>query len=122
VLHEIEAITSSFLLIYGGRLLASGTAREIETILADTPQEVCLTGRDVAKLIHRLADVPWVDSLSLTSDRTELRVALRDPAAMYDRLASWINEDGLRIERFHSAEGNLTALFESLLRRHRGES
>ncbi len=122
VLHEIEAITSSFLLIFGGRLLASGTALEIESILADTPQEVTITGRDVAKLIHRLADVSWVNSLSLTSDRTELRVALRDPAAMYDRLANWINEDGLHVERFQSAEGNLTALFQSLLRRHRGES
>ncbi len=122
VLHEIEAITSSFLLIYGGRLLASGTALEIESILADTPQEVCLTGKDVARLIHRLADVPWVDSLSLTSDRTELRIALRDPAALYAQLAAWISDDGLHIERFHSAEGNLTALFESLLRHHRGES
>jgi ABC-2 type transport system ATP-binding protein len=122
VLHEIEAITSSFLLIYGGRLLASGTAHEIESILADTPQEVVLVGPDVARLIHRLADVPWVDSLSLTSDRTELRVALRDPAAMYERLATWIHEDGLHIEKFQTAEGNLTALFESLLRHHRGES
>lgn len=122
VLHEIEAITSSFLLIYGGRLLAWGTAREIENILADTPQEVQLVGRDVVKLVHQLADVPWVDSLSLTEDRTKLNVALRDPAAMYERLANWITQDGLHIEQFQSAEGNLTALFESLLRRHRGET
>jgi ABC-2 type transport system ATP-binding protein len=122
VLHEIEAITSSFLLIFGGRLLASGTAAEIEGILADTPQEVSLVGPDVARLIHRLAEVPWVDSLSLTADRTELTVALRDPAAMYDRLATWIDQDRLQIERFETAAGNLTALFESLLRRHRGES
>lgn len=122
VLHEIEAITSSFLLIHGGRLLASGTASEIESILADTPQEVSLIGADAAKLIHRLAEEPWVDSLQLLDERTQLRVALRDPTKLFDRLATWIDEDGLRIEKFQTADGNLTALFESLLRHHRGES
>ena len=121
VLHEIEAITSSFLLIYGGRLMASGTADEIESILADAPQEVVLHGKDVARLIHRLADVPWVHSLSLGSDRTELRVALKDPAAMYQEIATWISEDNIQVDRFQSAEGNLTAIFDSLLRHHRGE-
>ncbi len=64
VLHEIEAITSSFLLIHGGRLLASGTAAEIESILADTPQEVTLLGKDVGRLVQRLADVSWVDAMA----------------------------------------------------------
>ncbi len=122
VLHEIEAITSSFLLIYGGRLLASGTASEIENILADTPQEVALIGTDAAKLIHRLAEQPWVESLQLQENRTQLRVALRDPAKLFEQLAAWIDEDGLDIDRFQTTDGNLTALFESLLRHHRGES
>ena len=122
VLHEIEAITTSFLLIFGGRLLASGKANEIEQILADTPQEVSLFGADAPALIHRLADQPWVQSLQLLDDRQELRVALRDPVALYSNLATWINEDSLKIDRFQTADGNLTAVFESLLRHHRGET
>ena len=122
VLHEIEAITSSFLLIHGGRLLASGTAEEIERILVDTPQEVALIGPDAAKLIPRLAEQPWVASLQLLDERTQLRVAVRDPSLLFQSLASWVTEDNLHIERFQTAEGNLTALFESLLRHHRGES
>ena len=122
VLHEIEAITSSFLLIYGGRLLASGTPSEIERIIADTPQEVSLIGEDAAKLIHRLADEPWVDSVQLVNDRTELRIGLRDPSKLYNSLAGWIADDGLKIERFQTADGDLTTAFESLLRFHRGEA
>ncbi|NND99713.1 MAG: ABC transporter ATP-binding protein, partial [Pirellulaceae bacterium] len=90
-------------------------------ILADTPQEVALVGPDVDRLIHRLADVPWVKSLQLTEERTKLKVALRDPAKMYDQLATWISQDSLRIHEFQTADGDLTALFESLLRHHRGE-
>lgn len=122
VLHEIEAITSSFLLIYGGRLLASGTPSEIEQIIADTPQEVSLIGADAAKLIHRLADQSWVDSIQLLNERTELRVGLRDPSKLYASLGRWIADDGLSIERFETADGDLTTAFESLLRFHRGEA
>ena len=122
VLHEIEAITSSFLLIHGGRLLASGTAAEIESILADTPQEVTLLGKDVGRLVQRLANVSWVDAMVLTGDRRELRLALRDPTKLYERLAAWIDEDQLQIDQLQAANGELTSLFESLLRHHRGEA
>ncbi len=122
VLQEIEAVTSSFLLIHGGRLLASGTAEEIESILADTPQRITIVGPDVAQLVHRLADVPWVIALSLDAARTELKVSLRDPAEFYRCIAGWIAEHGLKIDRLKASDGNLEALFESLLRHHRGES
>ena len=121
VLHEIEEITSSFLLIHGGRLLAAGTAKEVEQIIADTPQEVVLFGPDVPKLIPHLADQGWVDSIQLLSERTELRIGLRDPANLYRSLATWISGDRLKVDRFQTADSNLTAVFESLLRHHRGE-
>lgn len=122
VLQEIEAVTSSFLLIFGGRLLASGTADEIESILSDTPQEVRVIGRDAPQLIHHLVDMPWVNSLQLTHQRSELRIALRDPSQFYEHIADWIAADGLQIDQLQTADGNLAALFASLLKHHRGES
>ncbi len=122
VLHEIEAITSSFLLIYGGRLLASGEASEIEQLLADSPQDIEIVGIDAAKLIHRLAEEPWVDGLQLLDGQTRLRIAVRDPKQLYAKLATWIQADDLRIDRLQSAHGNLSAIFESLLHHHRGLS
>ncbi|TWT50451.1 putative ABC transporter ATP-binding protein YxlF [Rubripirellula amarantea] len=122
VLQEIESVTSSFLLIHGGRLLASGTADEIESLLAETPQEICLVGNDVAKLIHRFADVDWVDAMDWNQTKDELRVSLREPMEFYDRIATWIRDDRLTISQLRTPNGNLEAVFESLLRRHRGEA
>jgi ABC-2 type transport system ATP-binding protein len=122
VLQEIESITSSFLLIFGGRLLASGSTQDIESMLVDTPQEIRIIGPDAARLIHRLADVDWVESLQLTQGRTELKVSLRDPGQLYSQIAPWIAADGLQIHRVAAADGNLTAIFESLLNHHRGET
>ncbi|MBB3208494.1 ABC-2 type transport system ATP-binding protein [Rhodopirellula rubra] len=122
VLQEIESVTASFLLLHGGRILASGTAQEIESILTDTPQEVFIKGRDAAKLIHRLADVDWVDALQLNHGKNELRVSLREPAEFYGRIASWIRDDNLAIDQLQTPDGNIEAVFESILRRHRGET
>ena len=122
VLHEIEAITSSFLLIHGGRLLASGTATEIEGLLADTPQEVTLYGADVAKLVPHLAEVDWIESVSLEHHGDQLRLALCDPTKLYQYLSSWVHNEQLQIDRMHAEAGELTALFESLLQHHRGEA
>jgi ABC-2 type transport system ATP-binding protein len=121
VLQEIEMVTTSFLLIFGGRLLATGTPAEIESILADTPQEVQILGPDAVRLIARLAAAPWVESMSIGKQRSELRVSVREPFQLYQHMASWIAADQLHIERVGAADGNLTALFEALLRRHRGE-
>lgn len=122
VLQEIETITSSFLLIFGGRLLASGAAEDIESMLLATPQEIRIVGPDAAKLIYRLAEVEWVESLQLAHAPVELRVSLRDPSQFYARIAGWIVEDGLRIHGIASTAGNLTTIFESLLKHHRGET
>ncbi|MEO1527703.1 MAG: ABC transporter ATP-binding protein [Planctomycetota bacterium] len=122
VLHEIEAITSSFMLIHGGRLLASGTAAEIDMILADTPREVTLHGEDVTRLASRLIGLDWVDSISLNKQGNQLTLALLDPQELYRQLAGWIASDGLRIDRLQAETGELTAVLDSLLQHHRGEA
>ena len=58
----------------------------------------------------------------LMSDRSELRLALRDPSKLYEHLAGWIDHDRLQIDQLQTANGELTSLFESLLRHHRGEA
>lgn len=120
VLPEVEAVTDAFLLIYGGRLLASGTADELRELVAELPQQVTLYGRDVDRLAGRLADQPWVDSVRLSPDRLTLRIEARRATELYRYVTHWIGSDGLHVERMTGAEGELSALFSVLTRRHRG--
>ena len=81
-----------------------------------------IVGRDVSKLVRRLADVPWAEEFQLSAGRTELILSLNHPVELYQALPKWISEDGLSIERLSASDGDLEALFESLLRHHRGET
>lgn len=124
VLHEIEALTDSFLLICGGRLLASGTATEVNELLFDTPSELEID----CSQPHRLAGLLMHEDLanSIVRERRphgEDRLLIKTLRAgtLCSRLPSLIAENGLIIDRMKSTDDSLQSLFNSLLKIHRGE-
>ena len=121
ILHEVESITKSFLLICGGRLLASGSATDVHEILTDVPNDIqirCERGRELAALI---AGVEGVASLKLEDDDRLLTVSTHNPRLVYEQLPAWISERDLKINELQSADESLQSLFNSLMRIHRGE-
>lgn len=122
ILHEVEAITQSFLLICGGRLLASGSAEEVHALLADVPNEIRIRCNDAAKLAQRLMATGAVESVRLTDGGQGLVLATASPAIIYNRLPEWIADADVRIDELRSTDDSLQALFDSLLRIHRGRS
>lgn len=119
LLYEVESITDSFLLISGGRLLASGTASEVHALLVDVPNEITIRTSDPRRLASLLLEHEITDSLRI--DQNQLIVSTRHPLKLYDQLPSWLAEKGISVEEMHSADESLQALFNSLLKIHRGE-
>jgi ABC-2 type transport system ATP-binding protein len=123
VLHEIEALTNSFLLISGGRLLASGTADEVHQLLYDVPMELqvrCNRGRVLAAraLSSELADAVRVEG---SGDSWTVSLSTRRPAELSQGLVRWVAEDHLLVSEIRTADDSLQSLFNSLMRKHRGE-
>lgn len=119
VLHEIESITQSFLLICGGRLLASGTAEDVHAMMVGLPNEVALKCNDPHALASLMLREQAVDSVRI-ADGT-VTVATRQPARLYERLPGWLKSSGIEVSEMHSADESLQALFNSLMKMHRGE-
>ncbi len=120
VLHEVEQITDAFLLIYGGRLLASGTAGELRSMLADLPQDLAITCSDIDLLASRLATAPWLKSMQLDREKHRLRVSVGQPLELYQALATMSVEEGIEITELAGTDGDLSSLFQLLVSRHRG--
>ena len=123
VLHEVEALTQSFLLISGGRVLASGTAAEVHELLYKVPMEIqvrCSDGRDLAARLLRenLADAVRVSTLS---QGETVNITTRNGAVLAERISVWVREDGLKIFEMKTADDSLQSLFNSLMKIHRGE-
>jgi ABC-2 type transport system ATP-binding protein len=120
VLHEVEQITDAFLLIYGGRLLASGTAGELRNMLADLPQDLWIVCSDVDRLSQRLTTEPWLNTIQIERENHRIRVSVSQPIELYQALARWSDEDGLEITELSGTDGDLSSLFRLLVSRHRG--
>src|SRR5439155_18371037 len=81
LLHEIEAITESFLLICGGRLLASGTAEDVHAMMVGLPNEVALRCTEPHALAALLMREGVADSMHIAGGM--LTVATQHPGHLY---------------------------------------
>lgn len=121
ILHEVEAVTQSFLLICHGRLLASGSSEEVHALLADLPTEIHLRCDRPQPLVRRLIDEAAVESVRFLGD-SEVIIGTRSPATIYAGLPGWASTAGVHIEQMRSTDDSLQDLFATLMRLHRGLS
>jgi len=118
VLHEIESLTRSFLLISGGRLLASGSTEEISRLLTSVPATVELALNEPRKLAAQLVVSGLVDSVRVEADR------LHATTGSGRELAQFLTEQSvsgaLEIFEVRSSDDSLQDVFHSLMKLHRG--
>ncbi|MFO7904831.1 MAG: ABC transporter ATP-binding protein [Pirellulaceae bacterium] len=121
ILHEVEAVSSSFLLIRGGRLLASGPPEEIHGLLADMPNEIRVRCDHPSALACKLVESGMVESIRFLEQDQALLISSRSPASIFEHLPVWLEELGVHVWELKSADDSLQQLFSSLMRMHRGE-
>jgi ABC-2 type transport system ATP-binding protein len=120
ILYEVETLATSFLLVSGGRLLASGTPEEVHSLLTNLPNEFVFRGEGLRELSQKMIEAQLVDSIRLEGTE-RLTVTTHKPAALTARLPDWNDGQGIRITELSSGDDTLQALFTTLMRIHRGE-
>lgn len=114
VLHEVQATTSKFVMVLGGRILASGDIREIRSLMNEIPHRItirCDAGRALAH--HLLRDLP-IRGVELSADEQELVVLTQEPGAFYAGLPEVVHRAGARVRELVSADDNLESVFHYL--------
>ncbi len=122
VLHEVEAITPSFLLLYGCRLLATGSADEIAADLGNVVGEVTVRGRGMGRVATELAADPDLISLQFLPHHAGIRMIVRSTTSFYERLQSVLASPEVALEELDSPDHSLSTLFSTLMKMHRGEA
>ncbi len=115
VMHEVQAMTRRFLLIYGGRVLAAGDVQEIRRLLDAIPHRVRIACDRPRSLAQRLATEPAVRGVELDEERGELRVISPDPGALFAALPAHASGAGVRLYEFGSEDESLDAVFGYLV-------
>ena len=121
ILHEVEAVKPSFLLLSGGRLLASGSPEEVRRILAESPTRLYIKCSDVKQLASLLAQHVPVDALKINAEKQTLEITARSASPVYQSLGKLTKAAGISVYEIQSADESLKELFATLMKYHRGE-
>ncbi|RPH76635.1 MAG: ATP-binding cassette domain-containing protein, partial [Planctomycetaceae bacterium] len=119
VLHEIESLTRSFLLISGGRLLASGSTEEISSLLIDIPSEVRLRVGAARQLAAEMLNLELAESIRIAA-ADELIVTTRSALLLGQFLRCVVSEGRYLITEMRASDDSLQDVFNSLMKIHRG--
>ena len=120
ILHEVEAVNPSFLLISGGRLLASGSPEEVRSILADSPYTLTIRSSDPKKLAALLVANFDIESIKFGTDDSFL-VSTRTASEVFNEIPSLLKENDIAVTEMSSTDDSLKTLFSTLMKIHRGE-
>jgi ABC-2 type transport system ATP-binding protein len=122
ILHEVEAVRPAFLLISGGRLLASGSPQEVREILSESPNRLTIKSSNVRQLASALANHPAVDAIQIDESANQLEISCGSPRALLKDLPQLAKSASATVSELYSSDESLKELFATLLKYHRGET
>ena len=115
ILHEIESMTSTILLMNNGRILAEGNIHQIRDLIDEHPHTVKIRGSDPRRLARAFLD--HEDLRSLTFEDGAVIVETGKPDAFYGRLTEVAASGELgEVHEVSSPDDNLQAVFDYLVK------
>jgi ABC-2 type transport system ATP-binding protein len=115
VLHEIEAMTATIVLMHNGRILAEGDVHQIRALIDAHPHRVSIRAADPRALAARLLADEDVSSVRFEGDAVVVETAT--PDSFYSRLTEIAaSGEAGSIEEVTSPDDNLQAVFTYLVK------
>lgn len=114
VLHEVEALTGSIVLLHQGRVLAEGNVHEVRALMDRHPHQIQIWARAPRALAEVLVSQPGVLGVRVSSG--SVTVETSTPDDLYDLLTA-LGADGAPggIEGLSSPDDTLQAVFNYLV-------
>jgi ABC-2 type transport system ATP-binding protein len=116
ILHEIEAMTSTILLIHNGQVLAEGDVHNIRDLIDQHPHNIYVRCSEPRRLAEALVGYPDVVSVKFHPDGKALTIESGKPDDFYERLPEILLSHEIELEEITSPDDNLQAVFHYLVK------
>ncbi|MBI4568032.1 MAG: ABC transporter ATP-binding protein [Planctomycetes bacterium] len=116
VLHEVEELTTTVVLMHQGKVIAEGDFREIRELINSQPHRVFLRCDRPRDMAERLLRMPHVSTVEFHEAGDGLTVLTRDARQFYTALPGVVLDLGARVDHVESPDDNLGAIFRYLVR------
>ena len=114
ILAELEALCKSILILNWGRVLASGSQREIRGDLKNWSEQLLVRCDAPEKLARHLFDAGVLLGFDLDSDESTLTIRIKEPGTFYDRWVDLLLQSGVTVYEIRSQSRSLKQIFEKV--------
>ena len=118
VLDEMDTLADQILFICRGRILASGSLKEIRDLLDDHPLQVRVASDRVRELAARVVAMESVEGAHL-EDSKGLVLEVRRPTEFFKSFGGLVTEEGFEVTRLEVLDASTEAVFDYLMKRAR---
>ncbi len=116
ILHEIEAMTSTILLMHNGQVLAEGDVHHIRGLIDQHPHNIFIRCSNPRKLAEALVGFPDLLSIRFHPNGDALTIESSKPDEFYDRLPDLFLRLDIELNEITSPDDNLQAVFHYLVK------
>jgi ABC-2 type transport system ATP-binding protein len=114
ILAELEALCNNILVLNWGRILASGSQREIRSDIKNWSEELEIECDAPEKLARHLFDAGVLAGFDLGSEQDLLRIRVKDAASFYDRWTGFLLESGTNVYAIRSRSRSLQNIYDKV--------
>lgn len=114
VLHEVEAMTRTILVLVSGHIVAEGDVHEIRSLMDRHPHQVRVVVDKPRKLAEALIGYEDVVRVRVDEEEGEVEAETHAPEGFYQRLQERLLTDGYAVRELTSPDDNLQAVFRYL--------
>ncbi|HTA29334.1 MAG TPA: ABC transporter ATP-binding protein [Candidatus Cybelea sp.] len=114
ILAELEALCNNILVLNWGRILASGSQREIRGDIKNWSEEIEIDCDAPEKLARHLFDAGVLAGFDLTPEDGLLRIRVKDAASFYERWTALLLESGASVHAIRSRSRSLQNIYDKV--------
>jgi ABC-2 type transport system ATP-binding protein len=114
ILAELESLSKNILILNWGRILASGSQREIRTDLKNWSEELSIQCDSPEKLARHLFDAGVLLGFDLDDAEGFLHIRVKDASAFYARWTGLLLGSGVTVYALRSRSHSLKDIFDKV--------
>jgi ABC-2 type transport system ATP-binding protein len=114
ILAELESLCSDILILNWGRILASGSQRDIRTDIKDWSEELTIECDAPEKLARHLFDAGVLLGFDVELDESLLHIRVKDAESFYARWTGLLLESGVTVRAIRSQSRSLKNIFDKV--------
>lgn len=114
ILAELEALCKNILVLNWGRVLASGSQKEVRGDIKDWSEELAVQCDDPEKLARHLFEAGVLLGFDLDGGDGFLHIRVKDAASFYERWLDLLLESGVTVHAIRSQSRSLKNIYDKV--------